>query len=134
MIEVDAGHQYYAASLDGDKENLITYVKREGEKYPGNIGHYSGTTIQEICRVQIARLQYLYNQSSVMADYESMNEDATCIFDNRDIILRLEKRAARRHGRELKLTYTEKVNIELLPTCNKCGHIKPELHTECLVP
>lgn len=136
MRILDPGHKFIVAELDDIGEirnlnNIIQYVKREGSKYPGNVGHYPGTTIQEVCRVQIARFHYLSIQSLIEGDYESYNENQACIYNERDTINRLEKRAARRHKRVLKLTYEERSVIDELPTCTKCGHIKPETHTEC---
>lgn len=138
MIELDPGHTFLLTTLDDNIEATgvsLKYVKRclPPEKYPGNTNSYAGTTFQEVCRVQIARAQYVLNQALQMSDFQSVEDNQQVIDYQRLSILVFEKRAARRHGRILNLTYEEIKQIELLPTCPKCGHIKPEEHIECKV-
>ena len=129
MQILDKGHSFLLDILDydgrGEVLNTLEFVKREGEMYPGNVGKHPGTNLQEVYRACISRLIYLDNQIS-----DPNNQ--LCIEFTRLCIAYLEYRAARRHGRELLLNTDELEQIETLETCPKCGHIKPELHTECL--
>lgn len=56
MKVIDPGHVYDLRSLDGEQLNRLVFVKREGPSYPGNVGHYPGTTMQEVLRALIDRL------------------------------------------------------------------------------
>ena len=118
MKVLDPGHKYQLNPLDGDNIQFLTFVKREGEKFPGNKGHYSGTTLQEVFRACIERVNYVNNQ------IPDERNDAIIIY-LRDAILLLEERAAERHGRRLSNTMLGgKVPIELRPTCVFCGHLE----------
>ena len=90
MIEVDPGHIYGCHQLDGRGYQLIRFVKREGPGYPGNVGKYSGTNIQELLRAIIARLKYLQRQGPHFAN-------VLVIAALRLSLNLLEYRAARRH-------------------------------------
>jgi hypothetical protein len=111
--EIDPGHEYLLDSYDGGVSVLLTFVKREGEGYPFNVGHHPGTNLQETWRADIKRLQYLQTQGSC-------EENTIVINKLRECIWQLEVRAARRHGRQLP---TYRIDIENLPTCPGCGHI-----------
>jgi hypothetical protein len=113
MKVLDPGHRYELIHLDGNDHEILTFVKREGNDYPGNIGHYPGTNMQEVLRVLIDRLRYVNNQ---IHD----NRNLLAIEHLQDAIYLLEERAAARHHR---LVTFEVEGIELLPTCPKCGHI-----------
>lgn len=124
MIIEDEGHCYSLDWLDGkapNRSNLLVFVKREGEHYPGNIGHHAGTTSQEVMRALIDRAKYVNSQISHFS-----NE--IVILNLRQNIYEYEIRAAQEHGRILTLSKEEINNIETLATCNICGHIKPETH------
>lgn len=122
MKELDPGHYFELYELDADKRSVagkifvlphLTFVKREGEKYPGNFGHYPGTNLQEVYRAAIARHKYLDKQEP-----HSCNQLA---IDNlRANIIALETRAAERHLRP-EPVFTDEV--ETMPFCGKCGHI-----------
>jgi hypothetical protein len=119
MQVVDPGHRFALDMLDCSPHSSyrttgLTYVKREGTNYPGNIGHYAGTTLQEVCRAQISRALYVDNQISCI-------QTRNFIRLQRESILELELRAAERHGRVL-LNVRE--DIENEPTCLNCGHIQ----------
>lgn len=62
MKVLDQGHKYQLDTLDGKEPEILTFVKREGDKYPGNVGSYSGTTTQEVLRVLIDRTKYVDKQ------------------------------------------------------------------------
>lgn len=114
MRVIEAGHIYALQSLDGGDVEILRFVKREGEGYPGNIGTHPGTIIQEVLRACLDRLRYVENQ--IHSDY---NAFATAKLE--DAIFYLEKRAAGRHGRRL---HTGPARIDSLPTCKGCGHIE----------
>lgn len=128
MKVLDPGHVYELAWVDGNPRpgyepstsNRLIFVKREGEKYPGNVGHHPGTQIQEVCRALIDRLKYVDDQ-------EHHEANGTAIYYLREVIEALELRAADRHGRSLSAvltqTYRGWAGIEAIPTCPKCGHI-----------
>lgn len=118
MIVLDPGHKYLLNILDSYKSDCIyiTFVKREGPRYPGNVGSYPGTNIQEVLRACIDRIKYLDNQIP-----DERNEQV--LTHLRQSIILLEERAAERHGRTLKTTG---ILIEFEPTCSKCGHIQHE--------
>jgi hypothetical protein len=121
MKVIDPGHTYQLDGLDGGEPQTIRFVKRcePPEKYPGNVGSYPGTTIQEVLRVLIDRAQYVGRQVPC-------EETDLAIEAMRDAIRRLEERAARRHGRTLS---TAPDRPELEPTCPTCGHIRCEEHS-----
>jgi|SRR6202035_5923359 len=122
MKVIDPGHRYTLNELDvkiPDLPQYLTFVKREGPNYPGNVGHYPGTTIQEVCRCLIDRLKLVFTQ-------EPCDEDIAAISNLRETIWLLERRAAWRHGRNWPQNVDDKFwmhLIETYPTCNKCGHI-----------
>lgn len=117
MRIIDPGHAYALDYLDvpeGDKTGqLLVFVKRIGEKYPGNTFGHAGTTIQEVLRALIDRIKYVQNQIPC-----AQNESAVACL--RQAMWELETRAAIRHGRFPLQTWFE---IELRPTCPKCFHI-----------
>lgn len=114
MKVIDPGHEYLLDSLDGEQENRLVFVKREGEKYPGNAGHHPGTTMQEVLRALIDRAEYVNAQ--ILSE-----ETLTSISRMKDALYWLEVRAARRHGRPANFTVDEAVAGE--DKCSKCGHI-----------
>lgn len=123
MKVIDPGHRYLLATLDsyGYPETL-QFVKRIGFGYPGNAPPArAGTTIQEVLRVLIDRLHYVGAQAYALGDIESISDDGVAIAHLRAALLILEERAARRHGRELKLD--ARLQIEQHPACERCGHI-----------
>lgn len=128
MKIIEPGHIYELDWLDGipplecdiSEWDFLTptlvFVKREGDKYPGNTGHHPGTNIQEVVRALIDRVKYL--------DGQIEHPRNTFVLQHlRAVIYQLEMRAAQRHNRELKLSADEVFNIEIVETCKKCGHI-----------
>ncbi len=116
MEIIDPGHRYRLRNLDGYGSNILQFVKREGHKYPGNIGQYEGTNMQEVLRVLIDRLKYLDKQ-----DHSDENE--LCITLLRTCIARLEVRAAIRHKRKIPKECYNTQMIEIKAVCRDCGHI-----------
>jgi rubrerythrin len=112
----DPGHKYALDQLDDvDNHRLrLDFVKRMGEKYPGNKTSSPGTNLQEVFRACIDRICYLNNQ-----ERDWRNE--TIIHDLRMAIWLLEVRAAERHNRKLSSDIFDKIEKE--STCRFCGHI-----------
>lgn len=124
MQVADAGHYYLLHELDVHPDAFgcvqsLTFVKREGEGYPGNVGSHPGTTVQEVLRACINRVKYCEHQIPAPENKETI----LCL---RSAILFLEIRAAKRHGRELKMRAGW--DIENDPTCPTCGHVQCEEH------
>lgn len=119
MRVLDPGHAYALPYLDqregSSSEGVLTFVKRVGPGYPGNSFGHAGTTIQEVLRALLERLQYLDSQIPC-----SQNEIAQAHL--RGALLQMEIRAAIRHGRDW-LPLTRLARIEKEPTCPKCFHI-----------
>jgi hypothetical protein len=113
MKILDAGHKFELDHLDGYGKQVLTFVKREGEGFPGNIGSYEGTNIQEVIRSLISRVHYLDNQ---IPD----ENNQYVIAHLRMALRRLEVRAANRHKRPHPAFLP---NIEDMPVCSKCGHL-----------
>lgn len=113
MEIIDAGHEYDLDSYDGGQPVRLTFVKREGEGYPFNVGHHPGTNCQETIRALIDRVQYLQRQIPC-------KENPIVIDHLRAALWQFEQRAAERHGRTLP---PFRPDIELRLTCKGCGHI-----------
>jgi len=114
MRVLDPGHQYALTHLDGNLEELLTFVKRKGEGYPGNVGSHPGTNIQEVLRALIDRMKYLDGQIPHWRNKFILDHLRTSLEN-------LEYRAAERHRRILFLTPGKA--IEDHPVCGLCGHI-----------
>lgn len=121
MRVVDPGHKYLLDSLDNGSPIPLTFVKRDApaERYPGNIGHYPGTLIQEVLRALIDRGEYLQNQQPCEETQEFVN------LMRRGLWV-LESRVRRvRHEPPLEIQLSA---IERQPTCDICGHITCSEH------
>lgn len=119
MRVIDPGHSYALTHLDGNLEELLTFVKREGDLYPGNYGSHPGTNIQEVLRALIDRMKYV--------DAQLPHQwNPIVIAHLRDALRLLEARAEQRHGRDPdKLDCRARIGgeIETLAFCRVCGHI-----------
>lgn len=114
MKIIDPGHDYELDSLDGPFPQRLVFVKREGAKYPENVGSHPGTTMQEVLRALIDRAEYVNNQIPCA-------ETEAAIGLMKSAILLFELRAATRHGRHLQLD-----SLDAILACEKCvtcGHI-----------
>ena len=122
MQVIDPGHCYLLESFDGGTPVELTFVKRSGERYPGNVGSHPGTNCQEVLRALVERSEYLFNQIP--------SAETECIIGSlRTALLLFELRAARNHGRFLDLPTTKGVMSGA--TCPTCGHVEcRELHGE----
>ncbi len=114
---IDPGHKYLLLTLDGETEQVLTFVKRDKstEKYPGNQGHYSGTTLQSVIRALIDRVSYLQGQISCDENIAIISNLQNCLF-------LLEHRAMRRHG--LDASTLTQFDAQLKDMCPKCGHVR----------
>ena len=112
MRVIDEGHLYELAALDGGMDVPLRFVKREGAGYPGNVGHYSGTTSQEVLRALINRACYVNGQISCW-------QTRLSIYLMGFVVWLYEHRAAKRHKRPIPGLY-DAVYGE---TCEFCGHV-----------
>jgi hypothetical protein len=110
---IDPGHVYELDRLDGDGCETLTFVKREGPGYPGNVGHHAGTNMQEVLRALMDRVRYLDRQIPDLSNLDAIGA-------LRDALFSFEVRAATRHGRPAPV-YSE--DFEYQPTCARCGHV-----------
>jgi hypothetical protein len=117
MNELDPGHLYELRNLDvpdgGQSQQVLAFVKREGPGYPGNKGHFAGTTMQEVLRAVVQRCKYVNKQI-----YSEETEIAQKFLEK--AIWHLERRAALRHGRVPPVSEEETLYGK---TCVKCGHV-----------
>jgi hypothetical protein len=111
---IDPGHRYALDPLDGPLYQELIFVKREGDLYPGNVGHHPGTTTQEVLRALIERSAYV-NAQTPCAETACVVQLLTAC------IVLLELRAARRHGRALGATVQDLVGGA--SKCGLCGHV-----------
>ena len=121
MTVVDTGHTYLLQVLDGEsKASILRFVKRKGDKYPGNEDSYPGTTLQEVLRACCERVRYVDNQIPC-------EENRGVLGHLRECIHLLEVRAAKRHGRSSLIELDE---AEFDKLCKKCNHVgcKGECH------
>lgn len=115
MRVIDPGHYYDLNVLDdgtGLVSHQLQFVKREGEGFPGNVGSYPGTIIQELLRASIDRINYVDKQ---IPDYRN----SMVIRHLRRALYLLEHRAAERHGTALAVDVNKIETYPVGPT----GHI-----------
>ena len=119
MKVIDPGHVYELTVLDDEPPRRglpswhdLIFVKREGPKFPGNVGHHSGTTVQEVLRAVHNRLGYVNSQVPCW----QTRLTARLIYWS---VWLLEHRAAKRHGR------TPPLAREALfgRCCSYCNHV-----------
>jgi len=130
MKIVDPGHTYELEWLDGKpfpgtyyvdgvltytNPSRLTFVKREGAKYPGNAGSYPGTNMQEVLRALIDRIKYL--DAQIRHDY-----NAFVLQNLRSSLFWLERRAAELKGIRNWPSTSDFDRMEELPFCKTCGH------------
>ena len=113
MTVLEDGHMYALQSLDGKRDNTLTFVKREGVKYPGNNCTHSGTISQEVLRALINRARYINWQIPCW-------QTRLSIFLMRLCIWLYEQRAAKRHG----VPCPTLEQVEFGVPCAKCGHVR----------
>ena len=123
MKVLDPGHRYLLAHLDGVGETSLVFVKRVGERYPGNAGAHEGTTTQEVLRALIERAKFVEAQ-------KPSRHNVTAIAYLREALFALEVRAAieRDDQVEFSLATNHRRDIEGMPTCATCGHVACRAH------
>jgi hypothetical protein len=89
---LDPGHRYELPHVDGDGTTVLTFVKRDGEGYPGNQGHHEGVIMQEVLRALIDRATYVDQQIPCVDTEAAIKAMMLACF-------LLERRAAVRRGR-----------------------------------
>lgn len=114
---VDAGHVYVLPVFDGQVllGSPLTFMKREGEGFPGNTGHFPGTSLQAVLRACLDRVRYLQRQIPC-------DNNVAIICHIGHAILELERRAAERHGFNPKSITLEMATEGEM--CPDCGHVK----------
>ena len=115
MHIIESGHGYEMKNLDpnpGYSYSYLTFVKRVGPQYPGNIGAHGGTTSQEVIRCLIDRAQYVNRQIPCW-------QTKLSIYLYGLIIWLYEHRAAKRHRRKAPSFH----DATFGETCDKCGHV-----------
>lgn len=119
MLVLDPGHLYIPQILDSEgldyTPDPIQFVKRMGERYPGNMSTQPGTITQELIRICIDRTKYVDNQIK-----HPLNQYA--LESMRDAIYYFEQRASEVHKRPFFLGWTDRQIIETFPT-GKNGHL-----------
>lgn len=122
MKVLDAGHWYELDLLDADihgstSHRELRFVKRIGEKFPGNQEPgYEGTTSQEVIRALIDRQRYVDGQRLCVTNL--------LVLSNLRMALRwLEVRAAEERGDDTAASrILDLLEPETEPTCGHCGH------------
>lgn len=120
----EPGHLYQLDVLDAPTPLRrlagvhLRFVKRVGDKYPGNIGPpYAGVTTQEVLRALIERTKYVNGQRDDPANYHVLR-------DLRSALVELEIRAHRERGDQATGTRIAALcEPEMEPTCQTCGHV-----------
>lgn len=110
----DKGHTYLLPAFDGKRPQTLTFMKREGDGYPGNVGHYPGTNLQSVLRATLDRVIYLQDQIPC-------ENNIAIICHLKHCLLELEQRAAERHGYNVRLVTLDKAAFA--PMCAVCGHV-----------
>jgi len=119
MKIIDPGHKYQLHTLDGFVENsCLTFVKRQGAGYPGNVGSYSGTTCQEVLKALIDRVEYLQNQIPCW----QTGLAKLCL------IIALWCFEFRHAARKQRLLTVPPWRVMQQTFCDECGHIQCQEH------
>lgn len=120
MKTLDPGHFYALAHLDGEGTELLRFVKRVGDNFPGNQPPaYEGTTSQEVIRALLERQRYVEGQ-------QPCGENQQVIYYLQRALRALEVRAARvRKDTDAwrLLDDTLDAELEAVATCPVCGHL-----------
>ena len=114
---LDPGHKYKLFTLDGELDQILTFVKRfdpeHPEKFPGNTEAYPGTTLQAVIRCLLNRVTYLQNQIPHNNNLAITSRLLECLW-------LLEDRAAERHGWSFDYRPEDMMKM---PMCPHCGHV-----------
>lgn len=112
MKVLDPGHLYSLETLDGKELSVLRFVKREGSKYPDNVGSYPGTTMQEVLRALVDRAKYVNHQTPAW-------ETRLAVHLMTWVIWLFERRAAKRHRRPTPSLRAVMCDA----TCSGCLHV-----------
>lgn len=121
MKMLDAGHRYELDQFDGSSEHtILQFVKRcdPPENYPGNVGAYPGTIMQDVLRALIDRIEYVSGQQHWL-------ENRPVRWCLHAALWLLEFRAHRHRGHILMVTPW---SVAAMPTCTECGHVACDKH------
>jgi len=121
----DPGHCYELSHLDDDVADIkldvtvLRFVKRIGEKFPGNTGpSTSGTITQEVIRALIDRTEYVNGQ-------REHARNGLVLHHLREALRELEMRAAEERADIAALFRIAMAGKpELMPACPRCGHVQ----------
>lgn len=123
MKVLDPGHLYDLDLLDADthastSHRELRFVKRIGEKFPGNQEPgYEGTTSQEVIRALVDRQRYVDGQRPCVTNLLVLSS-------LRSALRWLEVRAAEERGDDTAASrILDLLGPESEPTCDHCGHI-----------
>lgn len=113
MRVLDPGHRYELARLDGEGVEILQFVKRIGQRYPGNVGVPTpGTTSQEVLRALLDRARYVNRQIPCV-------ETEAAIGLLQTAITLFEIRAKRVKGKHLNAETLHEVECgEICPVCS----------------
>ena len=84
---IDPGHVYDLRRLDGPGVERLTFVKREGPRYPGNVGKHPGTTMQEVIRALIDRAEYVNAQIPNAETEAAIQRELESVFAGRTVVI-----------------------------------------------
>jgi hypothetical protein len=119
---LDPGHLYELSNLDqhapGNRVERLQFVKRIGDKFPGNLGEpRCGTISQEVIRALIDRTLFVNGQIEHGLNYRALGA-------LRDALIALEMRSALARGDEDAAAQIRVMQApETEATCDHCGHI-----------
>lgn len=124
MKVIVPGHVYHLEIYDIPSAGMapvqwLSFMRRIGPGYPGNVDTSAGTNCQEVLRVLIDRVKYLDKQQPC---YENL-----CILT----LLRLSLQEFENRARRIRGQTIPRIDlrcIETFPTCPTCGHIFCEEH------
>lgn len=106
MKELDPGHRYELLTLDGETRQELRFVKRVGDRYPGN------TELQNIIRDCYARVAYIDQQASAREHLATLQRIEDCLW-------LLKGQAAGEHTRPYRHA---PIFACPAPMCEQCGH------------
>lgn len=118
MRIIDPGHIFELDHLDGLGKTILDFVKRVGEKFPGNKNPHEGVISQDVLRALISRTEHIQER---------------CYWPENELIRQnylqnlwlLESRAKRTRGEFL---HTDINQIHLIIACPRCGHVECSKH------
>ncbi len=120
MRVIEPGHLYELGCLDdeGRSDQFLRFVKRVGDKYPGNRAPaWSGTTLQEVMRALIDRARYVSGQIPC-----AETEAAIGLLEGALLLFEIRAKRVKGHMLDTPLL-ADVVDGAICPTC---GHVMCE--------